>query len=59
MTTIMMLLLMMMMITIVIWSSCIVYVLDAMVKNFLLGDRIGINDSGENLESGSVDCNTV
>jgi hypothetical protein len=50
---------MMMMITIVMWSLCSVYVLDVMVKNFLLGDRTGVNDSGENLESGSVDCDTV
>ena len=55
----MMMMMIMIMITIVIRSSCSVYVLDVMVKKFRLGDMTGVNDSGENLVSSTVDYDTV
>jgi hypothetical protein len=30
-----------------------------MIKKFRLGDKTGVNDSGENLESGTVDYDAV
>ena len=50
---------MMMMMMIDIRSSCSVYVPDVMIKKFRLGDRTGVNDSGENVESGTVDHDTA
>ena len=47
------------MMMIVIRSSCSVYAPDVMIKKFRLGDRTGVSDSGENLESGTVDYDTV
>jgi len=48
-----------MMMMIVILSSCSVYVPNGMIKKFRLGDRTGVNDSGENWESGTVDYDTL
>jgi hypothetical protein len=49
----------MMMMMICIRSSCSVYVPDAMIKKFHLGERTGVNDSGKNFESGTVEYDTV